>query len=107
MPSAGCDATGSGVECFTPSRRPRQLARSDEASVVFDPGETLPRRAETRARALELCAEVSRRQGGAVPDVHDFNLPAIIDLQRRFGTRLRPSGEAGMLDEGAASGRFA
>ena len=70
-------------------------------------GEALRLLAETRARALELCAEVSRRQGGAVPDVHDFNLPAIIDLQRRFGTRLRPSGEAGMRDEGPASGRFA
>ncbi|KVL10015.1 hypothetical protein WS95_29760 [Burkholderia sp. MSMB1826] len=46
--------------------------------------------AETRARALELCAEVSRRQGAAAPDVHDFNLPTIIELQRRFGTRSCP-----------------
>ncbi|KGC06911.1 MULTISPECIES: hypothetical protein [Burkholderia] len=46
--------------------------------------------AETRARALELCVEVSRRQGAAAPDVHDFNLPTIIELQRRFGTRSCP-----------------
>ncbi|KVE10156.1 MULTISPECIES: hypothetical protein [Burkholderia] len=46
--------------------------------------------AETRARALELCVEVSRRQGGAAPDVHDFNLPTIIELQRRFGSQSRP-----------------
>lgn len=70
-------------------------------------GEALRLLAETRARALELCAEVTRRQGGTVPDVHDFNLPAIIDLQRRFGTRPRPSGEAGMGDEAGACGRFA
>ncbi|GAU06544.1 hypothetical protein BSLA_03f0478 [Burkholderia stabilis] len=50
---------------------------------------------------------MTRRQGGAVPDVHDFNLPAIIDRQRRFGTRPRPSGEAGMRDEAGAFGRFA
>ena len=60
-------------------------------------GEALRLLAETRARALELCVEVSRRQGG-----HDFNLPTIIELQRRFGTRSCPDG-AGM----AASGRFA
>lgn len=65
-------------------------------------GEALRLLAETRARALELCVEVSRRQGGAAPDVHDFNLPTIIELQRRFGTRSCPDG-AGM----AASGRFA
>ncbi|MEN2471766.1 hypothetical protein [Burkholderia sp. GS2Y] len=68
-------------------------------------GEALRLLAQTRARALELCAEVNRRQGGAAPDVHDFNLPAIIDLQRRFGTRPCPSGEAGMLDDGMLSGR--
>ncbi|NIE55306.1 hypothetical protein F3J12_20945 [Burkholderia sp. Ax-1735] len=55
-----------------------------------------------RARALELCVEVNRRQGGATPDVHDFNLPTIIELQRRFGTRSCPSGEAGT----AAPARF-
>ncbi|NTZ04971.1 hypothetical protein [Burkholderia metallica] len=65
-------------------------------------GEALRLLAETRARALELCVEVSRRQGVATPDVHDFNLPAIIELQRRFGARSGPDG-AGM----AASGRFA
>ncbi|KVQ46113.1 hypothetical protein WK03_15150 [Burkholderia cepacia] len=65
-------------------------------------GEALRLLAETRARALELCVEVSRRQGGATPDVHDFNLPTIIELQRRFGTRPGPDG-VGM----AASGRFA
>ncbi|AOJ27188.1 MULTISPECIES: hypothetical protein [Burkholderia] len=70
-------------------------------------GEALRMLAETRARALELCAEVNRRQGGAVPDVHDFNLPAIIDLQRRFGTRPRPSGEAGTPGDGPVPGRFA
>ncbi|MCA8064186.1 hypothetical protein [Burkholderia sp. AU38729] len=58
-------------------------------------GEALRLLAETRARALELCVEVNRRQGGATPDVHDFNLPTIIELQRRFGTRSCPSGEAG------------
>ncbi|MDN7425100.1 hypothetical protein [Burkholderia sp. AU45388] len=65
-------------------------------------GEALRLLAETRARALELCVEVSRRQGAAAPDVHDFNLPTIIELQRRFGTRSGPDG-AGM----AASGRLA
>ncbi|WP_166886702.1 MULTISPECIES: hypothetical protein [unclassified Burkholderia] len=45
---------------------------------------------------------MNRRQGGATPDVHDFNLPTIIELQRRFGTRSCPSGEAGT----AAPARF-
>lgn len=38
----------------------------------------------TRTRALELAVEVCRRQGNAAPDVLDFHLPAIIELQRRF-----------------------
>ncbi|TDY16975.1 hypothetical protein B0G81_8128 [Paraburkholderia sp. BL6665CI2N2] len=41
----------------------------------------------TRARALELAVEVCRRQGNAAPDVLDFHLPAIIELQRQFGSR--------------------
>lgn len=40
--------------------------------------------ADTRARALELTTELSRRRGIAAPDVHDFQLPTIVDLQRRF-----------------------
>ncbi|HEX7913926.1 MAG TPA: hypothetical protein VF534_38430 [Paraburkholderia sp.] len=39
---------------------------------------------DMRARALELAIEVCRRQGNAAPDVHDFQLPAIIALQRQF-----------------------
>jgi len=47
-------------------------------------GEALSLLIETRARALDLTIEVCRRHGSAVPDVHDYNLPAIIDLQRRI-----------------------
>src|SRR4051794_1514137 len=47
-------------------------------------GEALSLLIETRARALELTIEVCRRHGSAVPDVHDYDLPAIIDLQRRI-----------------------
>ena len=54
-------------------------------------GEALRLLAETRARALELCAEVNRRQGGATPDVHDFNLPTIIELQRRPPASREPA----------------
>ncbi|WP_236072359.1 hypothetical protein [Paraburkholderia domus] len=41
----------------------------------------------TRARALELAVEVCRRQGNAAPDVLDFHLPAIIELQRQFSSQ--------------------
>jgi|GEM_PF-2810752 len=40
---------------------------------------------DTRTRALELTAEMCRRQHFAVPDVHDFQLPVTLDLLRRFG----------------------
>lgn len=43
--------------------------------------------ADTRARALQLATEFSRRQGVAAPDVHDFQLPTIVDLQRRFSAQ--------------------
>ena len=53
-------------------------------------GEALRLLAETRARALQLTAEFSRRQGVAAPDVHDFQLPTIVDLQRRFSQHEAP-----------------
>jgi hypothetical protein len=40
-----------------------------------------------RARALELAVEVCHRQGNAAPDVLDFHLPALIELQRQFGSQ--------------------
>ncbi len=53
-------------------------------------GEALVLLADTRTRALQLTTEFSRRQGRAAPDVHDFQLPAIIDLQRRFCGQQQP-----------------
>lgn len=47
-------------------------------------GEALSLLVNSRARALELAIEVCRRQGKAAPDVHDFHLPVIIELQRLF-----------------------
>ncbi|MEM5314332.1 hypothetical protein [Paraburkholderia sp. JHI869] len=49
--------------------------------------------ADTRARALQLATEFSRRQGVAAPDVHDFQLPTIVDLQRRFNAQAALSSE--------------
>ena len=49
--------------------------------------------ADTRARALELTTELSRRRGIAAPDVHDFQLPTIVDLQRRFCGQQSPAVE--------------
>jgi hypothetical protein len=43
---------------------------------------------DTHSRALDVAVQVCRRQGSAVPDVHDFQLPAIIDLQRRLERTL-------------------
>jgi hypothetical protein len=37
-----------------------------------------------RVRALELATEACRGQGNAAPNVYDFHLPAIIELQRQF-----------------------
>jgi len=53
-------------------------------------GEALRLLADTRARALQLTTEFSRRQGIAAPDVHDFQLPTIVDLQRRFSEQETP-----------------
>ena len=59
-----------------------QLALLEEAlSLLLD----------VRSRALDIAAQVCRRQGSALPDVHDFQLPAVIDLQRRLaGARVPP-----------------
>lgn len=56
-------------------------------------GEALRLLADSRARALQLTTEFSRRQGIAVPDVHDFQLPTIVDLQRRFSEQETPLAE--------------
>lgn len=53
-------------------------------------GEALRLLADTRARALQLTTEFSRRQGIAAPNVHDFQLPTIVDLQRRFSRQDSP-----------------
>ncbi|WP_321574907.1 hypothetical protein [Paraburkholderia franconis] len=39
---------------------------------------------DARSRALEIAVQVSRRQGATAPDVYAFELPEIIELQRRI-----------------------
>ncbi len=56
-------------------------------------GEALRLLADTRARALQLTVEFSRRHGVAAPDVHDFQLPTIVDLQRRLCVQEAPLAE--------------
>lgn len=54
-------------------------------------GEALLLLAHTRSRALQLATEFNKRRRLAGPDVRDFELPVIIDLQRRLGAQQRPS----------------
>ncbi|WP_175729787.1 hypothetical protein [Burkholderia ambifaria] len=65
-----------------PRDRTSELRLSAQQHALLD--EALSLLIDVRSRALDIAAQVCRRQGGAVPDVHDFQLPAIIDLQRRF-----------------------
>ncbi|MDP9583045.1 UNVERIFIED_ORG: hypothetical protein J2791_002336 [Burkholderia contaminans] len=65
-----------------PRDRTSELRLSAQQQDLLD--EALSLLIDVRSRALDIAAQVCRRQGGAVPDVHDFQLPAIIDLQRRL-----------------------
>ncbi|WP_198404830.1 hypothetical protein [Burkholderia ambifaria] len=72
-----------------PRARTRELWLSAQQQYLLD--EALSLLIDMRSRALDIAAQVCRRQGSAVPDVHDFQLPAIIDLQRRLaGTCVPP-----------------
>ncbi|WP_245763172.1 hypothetical protein [Paraburkholderia diazotrophica] len=39
---------------------------------------------DARSRVLEITVHVCRRQGAVAPDVYAFELPEIIELQRRI-----------------------
>ncbi|MBY4767602.1 hypothetical protein [Burkholderia ambifaria] len=65
-----------------PRDRTSELRLSAQQQYLLD--EALSLLIDMRSRALDIAAQVCRRQGGAVPDVHDVQLPAIIDLQRRL-----------------------
>ncbi|MBR8333093.1 hypothetical protein KDW69_15720 [Burkholderia ambifaria] len=65
-----------------PRDRTSELRLSAQQHDLLD--EALSLLIDARSRALNIAAQVCRRQGGVVPDVHDFQLPAIIDLQRRL-----------------------
>ncbi|EMN1927597.1 hypothetical protein RVV18_001984 [Burkholderia ambifaria] len=65
-----------------PRDRTSELRLSAQQQDLLD--EALSLLIDMRSHALDIAAQVCRRQGSAVPDVHDFQLPAIIDLQRRL-----------------------
>ncbi|MBR8178385.1 hypothetical protein [Burkholderia ambifaria] len=71
-----------------PRDRTSELRLSAQQQYLLD--EALSLLIDMRSRALDIAAQVCRRQGGAVPDVHDFQLPAIIDLQRRVAGACVP-----------------
>ncbi|WP_211080330.1 hypothetical protein [Burkholderia sp. Tr-862] len=82
-----------------PRDRTNELRLSAQQQYLLD--EALSLLIDVRSRALDIAAQVCRRQGSAVPDVHDFQLPAIIDLQRRLAgacvqpdPTMQPSGSA-------------
>ncbi|MCP3709435.1 hypothetical protein M3I54_21000 [Paraburkholderia sp. CNPSo 3274] len=43
---------------------------------------------DARTRAMELTAEMCQKRRLAVPGVHDFHLPAVLHLLRRFGASV-------------------
>ncbi|WDR88750.1 hypothetical protein [Burkholderia ambifaria] len=71
-----------------PRDRTSELRLSAQQQDLLD--EALSLLIDVRSHALDIAAQVCRRQGGAVPDVHDFQLPAIIDLQRRLAAACAP-----------------
>ncbi|WP_175761933.1 hypothetical protein [Burkholderia ambifaria] len=71
-----------------PRDRTSELRLSAQQQYLLD--EALSLLIDVRSRALDIAAQVCRRQGSAVPDVHDFQLPAIIDLQRRLAAASAP-----------------
>ncbi|PRX32845.1 hypothetical protein B0G75_10371 [Paraburkholderia sp. BL18I3N2] len=72
----------------TPQDGVKEFRLSAQQRCLLD--EALALLIDTRSRALDVAVQVCRRRGSAVPDVHDFQLPAIIELQRRLeGTRER------------------
>ncbi|WP_334041362.1 hypothetical protein [Burkholderia ambifaria] len=72
-----------------PRDRTSELRLSAQQQDLLD--EALSLLIDMRSHALDIAAQVCRRQGSAVPDVHDFQLPAIIDLQRRLAAACAPS----------------
>ncbi|WP_175735742.1 hypothetical protein [Burkholderia ambifaria] len=71
-----------------PRDRTSELRLSAQQQDLLD--EALSLLIDMRSHALDIAAQVCRRQGSAVPDVHDFQLPAIIDLQRRLAGACAP-----------------
>ncbi|WP_175674601.1 hypothetical protein [Burkholderia ambifaria] len=71
-----------------PRDRTSELRLSAQQQDLLD--EALSLLIDMRSHALDIAAQVCRRQGSAVPDVHDFQLPAIIDLQRRLAAACAP-----------------
>ena len=72
-----------------PRDRTSELRLSAQQQDLLD--EALSLLIDMRSHALDIAAQVCRRQGSAVPDVHDFQLPAIIDLQRRVAGACVPA----------------